>query len=526
MISAEHIKREIRNQVNYNIYSFSERIKVIMISMFIWGVFAHGFMLFNKFSYHDDAVLLFGMEPSGLVSQGRWGMALFSWLLNKAFVFDYSLPAFKGFIAIFLMGVFWIALSGWLELNNRLGLILVGAVMVVCSTMASCFGYMFSAPFLPLQFIISLICCYIICETKGMIGFCIGIGVGTFMIGMYQAGFVYILTLFVLIMINKVLNGEFSNKDFILSAMKYIAVSILCLIFYLLITKISLEIFDIQMTDYYGLNSMGMVSISEYLKRMVKGYITFFVPNLFTHGNAYPKLAENLYALIIVLLIVNVFCSIRCFITENKRNNMIQFILLLIVFPIVVELLIVLSPAVYVHSMFTQNFVYILLFILVEKNSLFPLKKATFFAIIFLINISFCQYDNGCYLKAAMLQEHAIGYCNNLITRIQMVEGYTEKTPVYFAAERLKKEIDSLPEEFDAIEVNPYSATSLANNYVWIIFMRNWCNFKQPVVTNPSMYFNEKDLDEMPVYPDDGGVQMINGVIVVKFNEKMEEIGK
>lgn len=526
------IKREINGQINYSINSFTDRVKVIMFSAFIWGIFAHGFMLFNKFSFHDDIVLLTGMRTEGLISQGRWGMAFFVWILNKAFIFDYSLPAFKGLSAIFLMGVFWIALSNWLELKNRLGLILISGIMIVCSTMASSFGYMFSSPFLAMQLIFSLVSCNIICKAKTILELGIGICICTFTIGIYQIGFVYILSLFILFMIHQTLNERYSDKEFFLSGLRYLIISIISLVLYLAVNQIVLWLFNIKMTEYYGLNRMGIVSAGEYLKRAVKAYITFFLPNRFTYGNAYPRLAEILYWMIIFVLFIYSFCCMLHWIKVKKTNIMMQFTVLMFLFPVTTELLVVLSPAVYVHSMFTQNFVYVLLFLIIEKNFEFRFQGMSrlkmviaysCFGVFLLLNIIFCQFDNACYLKANMLQEHAISYFNNLITRIQMVEGYTEETPIYFSGGDHKKEIDSVRSEFDVIEINPYDASSLSNNYVWYTFMENWCNFKQPVINNPYEYFSKEELDGMPIYPDDGGVKMINGIIVVRFSEEIVE---
>ena len=35
----------------------SIRIKICIIGTFLWGILAHGIMLFNKISFHDDAGL-------------------------------------------------------------------------------------------------------------------------------------------------------------------------------------------------------------------------------------------------------------------------------------------------------------------------------------------------------------------------------------------------------------------------------------------------------------------------------------
>lgn len=50
-----------------------ERIKIIWLSTFLWGILAHGYMLFNKISYHDDIAMFFGASGiKSLTNQGRW----------------------------------------------------------------------------------------------------------------------------------------------------------------------------------------------------------------------------------------------------------------------------------------------------------------------------------------------------------------------------------------------------------------------------------------------------------------------
>ena len=49
-----------------------ERAKLILCFVMIWGMLAHGFMLFNKFSFHDDPTMLFGSGFLGFLNLGRW----------------------------------------------------------------------------------------------------------------------------------------------------------------------------------------------------------------------------------------------------------------------------------------------------------------------------------------------------------------------------------------------------------------------------------------------------------------------
>ena len=48
-----------------------KRFPLVMVSIFIWGIVAHGMMLFNKFSYHDDALWVDGFNDIDTYGLGR-----------------------------------------------------------------------------------------------------------------------------------------------------------------------------------------------------------------------------------------------------------------------------------------------------------------------------------------------------------------------------------------------------------------------------------------------------------------------
>lgn len=71
-----------------------KNFKLILYSTFLWGIFAHGMMIFNKFSYHDDA----GLFEYGLTySLGRWMLGLIGDFVTFLFGSGYySVPLFTG----------------------------------------------------------------------------------------------------------------------------------------------------------------------------------------------------------------------------------------------------------------------------------------------------------------------------------------------------------------------------------------------------------------------------------------------
>ena len=75
--------------------------RLILLSTLLWGLFAHGMMLLNKFSFHDDAKLGFGIGAT--VTSGRWMLEVLKRVTE--FVFGgsiYSRFGFSDVLTLFL----------------------------------------------------------------------------------------------------------------------------------------------------------------------------------------------------------------------------------------------------------------------------------------------------------------------------------------------------------------------------------------------------------------------------------------
>ncbi len=72
-------------------------------SVLLCGLLAHGMMLFNKLSAHDDLHYLF--ELGTTVTTGRWTLHILYWLHTLFFQdVPMSLPVLNGVIAILCIG--------------------------------------------------------------------------------------------------------------------------------------------------------------------------------------------------------------------------------------------------------------------------------------------------------------------------------------------------------------------------------------------------------------------------------------
>ena len=76
------------------IKSFVEKYKWIIVSTFIWGILAHGYMYLNKLSFLDDVV---SMESVGATyTSGRWLLGILDKVMKIALGGSYSTPLLIG----------------------------------------------------------------------------------------------------------------------------------------------------------------------------------------------------------------------------------------------------------------------------------------------------------------------------------------------------------------------------------------------------------------------------------------------
>ena len=68
----ENQKNDLERIVWSKVKKLDKRIWVVLFSSIIWGVFAHGMALFNKYSILDDCKYLFSLGAT--YKSGRWGL--------------------------------------------------------------------------------------------------------------------------------------------------------------------------------------------------------------------------------------------------------------------------------------------------------------------------------------------------------------------------------------------------------------------------------------------------------------------
>lgn len=501
-----------------------DRIKIILISTFIWGLLAHGFMMFNKISYHDDTAMFFGATGmNSLTGQGRWMWGFFELLLGKIYVYDYSIPLYKGLFAFLFIAVSFMLISEILEYKNKAALVMLSGILVVNTTVTCLFGYIYMSLIFTFAMMMSIMAAYIICKFSKWYFWCIALVLNVCAIGTYQLFFCTGMCTIIIYMIRQTMEDDIEWKKWWIQALKYIVFCGISLVLYVVFTKLFVHIYNVSLTDYANIDSMGIVGIRQYIKRILFAYAVYFNPQTHIGDGIYPSVSIWGYHISAIALLMIFFMLVIGQFQRGARRRGLQLTILFVLFPLAINFICVLAGYSYVMTFYCHIFLYILLIFLVERFLTGKVGKTILggcLSLMLLLNIFFCRYDNACYLKAEVLMENAKSYFTTLITRIQSTEGYLEEYPVAFIEPRKKYVInDGITEEFRNIRTVPYNTATIVNDYMWSRFMYLWCGYQAKEVTGEDYesYVGLDEVKKMPSYPADGSIKVIDQVVVVKF---------
>lgn len=509
----------------------------IIISVFVIGILIHGSRIFTSYYFHDDITLT---GSGATYISGRWFLQIVHdfevWLMG----FHVNVKGIAGVIVLSLLAVICCIIANGLNLKKQSNKVLLSAVVVTFPFVTTLLSYTFTSVYYCISIIMALLASILLYKNPfgkhKWCSFLISIVLLGLSMGIYQTSICSFIAFSVLLKIKETLDAKDESwKIFICKCIKYLGVCIGGLLFYLICNKIALHLQNIVLTDYQGLNTMTDLSIESMLHRILFAYKEFLFPST---GKAYSlyftRSIRYCYRFVLLALFIFVIVFI---IREIKKKNLkkaLQLLLLFLVAPIAINSVFLTADIsktiIYPMMMFSEVMVFICL-ISAEEYINWDVLKCKFVKAVPIIlsllliysSIYFGYVANICYRRVAHQQEQAIGYFNRLITRIQLVEGYQTSLPIAYINELSKNEEaqNYVPIMLNSIyNIVPYNFSSFINLYNWRDYMKIWCGYSPREVSNEEMnrLLKLEGVKNMPSYPNDGSIQIVDNTIVVKFS--------
>lgn len=522
-----------------------KRYKVVFLTTLLAGFLAHSYMFFNKISFHDDVASLFGVGAT--IDLGRWGLEG-AFLFNCIFLnVNSSMPVFNGMISLIFIALAACVVVKLFEIKSCFYASLIGGMMAVFPVAASTFMFMFTAPY---YFCSLLFAVWATCLVVKRHQYLWGIFLLGLSLSLYQPYITVSLTLFVLYFIFARLSDipiKESLKEtigyifsVIMGALVWGGMNIAWKIFY----HIPL-VLEGRMSDVAG------ITIKEILFGIVLVYRNFFSMAYKDYrGLSNGHGIHIIYALIFILIFVKVVLTLCCY--KISGLNKALYLLAMLLLPLAIGFMGILSAVngIDVHTLTLYSYVFILVGSIIsadrfetyislrgfaENNFRFLKKVLSFyqwalFLIIVWCMVYYVRLDNMAYLKVDFTQKQADSYFTTLITQIKSADGYRDDMSVAI----IRPESDSYDLKDKSMysenwygKVTIYGADWDLNKWItdahWEFYLKHHCGFAPEFIGDTMAIEAMEEVKDMPCYPDEGSVKVIDDIVVVNFNSNIEE---
>lgn len=474
-----------------------------------------------------------------------------------------TVPFFAYFLCIIMISVISVLIIKIFEIENYIIIVLISLICVTSPSLIQIWSFDYTSITMTLSLVVAISADYYIIkyievrDTKlvraKILKILFASALLSVSLGLYQIG---LPTFFTILVMNLIINFLFKNwemKRIIKTLLLYLVVSICGLIIYIYSNKLFSVLYYGQVfnSGYYGMGSniipeFGINDIiNNFIRRLALVPIMPFID--------YAGISTTLLSKI-VLIVIYLFSFSVIYYNFKKLINHKRIIFLFLLFCLLISVnfqRIMVNRGISTRLTYSLIFIFIFILILVDKNILLNKKFIDYYKayikkiiitsyIIFIINLVFIAHAS--YYTAHMENIATKNYCDRIINKIINLDDFSDELPVVFIG------TDLLDKHFWR---NDYeNSNNMANQYLYDISLKeehrlssfrtfsNWTYTTSDYVIiddvnelpsdknvfykihdylNPT-YSNDERIINMPNYPNDGSIKIIDGVIIVKLS--------
>lgn len=502
------------------IYSkISKQEKIAFICALICGFIAHGYMLTNKLSFHDDMSAMFGLGSR--LEQGRWFLEILK-QLGDFFSIHVSSAWYNGIVSLLFLALSSLMTVKIVEIKSDVNAALCGGMISVFPTVAATFAYMFTAPAYCMAVLIMCVAVYCVKKQNG-IGVVIGGILISVSLGIYQSYIGIFSSLAIIVLIKNTMQEEKLFPDIMRRFGAFLCSGALGVGLYLSINKIMCHLLNKK--SIYGATEFE--HLPDALISSYKNFFNFF-KETFYGINPYRGLR---YITLFLLCVTIVLFFYKIFFVNLKVINKVFACFLFMLFPIAINFVYVITMNdVTIHSLMLYPLCYIFV-MFVAMSEMTEKRKSSGKVVTWIYSLGvlaiICAYikvDNVAYQYCSFVQEQTMTYYTNLIGTIKNCSGYDDELPVAFLnIERISD--DSMPsgDKFNvSLMALGFDMRQVVGDYSYKQYLEIHCGYAPSYLekTELEKIKEHSEVKKMPCYPDDGSVRIIDNIVVVKFAEK------
>ncbi len=500
---------------------------VFFIVTFLFGLAAHALRITNVLS-NDDNVLCTPDGYGSSFTSGRWALGWLGEFFTDTWG-QFNLPAFNTLLTLVVLCAAAYVIVRLYEIQSLALSAAVGMVFISFPTITATLFFTFTSVYYAFAVLLAVLSVYL--TKKYKFGFFAGIVCLAVSIGIYQAYLPLAIALSLMLVIQEAFTPGADLKKSFLHGVKYVAVIVAGLAVYMVMLKAALAIENLELSTYQGVNEMGNLDLKMLPGLLLDTYKKFA---LLLVKDVWGISATKVMRLCILLAdLISIATGGYLLIAYRRKWYFYVFgAALALMFPIAVNSIIIMCPTSDIGTLMAYALVCIFILPVVLLNIAFKQEKIPWkkgmnllynlaFCVLLLTSLNQAWTANGNYTQMYYNNQQTISYFDTLVTRIRSADNYRDENPVYFAGDRitdLQFANSWAPyNEFfftgaHKTDINSYARTSWLENYLGFVY-------KEPTAEQIEQILADERFQEMPCYPDDGSVRVLDGVTVVKFED-------
>lgn len=507
--------------------AFQRNIRVFLlcfIATFVWGLLAHSYIFLHS-SFSHDAINEFNTAVFGnnlRMQRGRVFVPAYRTIVRGNVI----LPWLIGVLSLLYIALAVFMTVKLFHIRSKVLMVFVSGIFTVnISVIATAASYIHDLDCNMLALALAVLSVYLWKRFRkgylyGMLPLCVSMG-------LYQGYLSVAVTLIVLYLIMRLLDGE-QFKIAFQEGLKSIGMIIGAGVMYFFAVKIGCYLAGIplQSGEYNSIDKALSMSAAEIVFFIIKDYLR--TPyRILTVSSVYPT-EMTFIVHVIIIAIPGILILRRVFQKEFKVKERILTLALIALLPIAMNVIYPISNGLsYELTEYGLCFVYLFALLVVwwaaERFSIRKaLLKCLSLCLVFLVLWGNVRTANALYIKKDLEGQANLSLFTRIVSQMESCEGYvTGETPVVFVGSPSAM-LDGLA-GFENIQditgcSEPFVLFSGIHERYRAYF--DYVLLSPAVMADPDVWLQMQDdsrVAEMPCYPADGSIRMIDDIMVVKF---------
>lgn len=518
---------DILNIINKKIPKYLKRC---FASGMILGLITHFYMLTHKLPNWDDLNCISSYGSGDYL--GRW----FLKYIHPIGGAD-TIPALHGFLMIFFLTLSACVVMELLHLKSTTAAVLIPALMVTFPSVASTMTFMFMAHTSAMG--IFMMCIGVYIARKYRFGWVPCIILLTCGMGVYQSYITIAITLILMGMIVDLLE-EKEFKEVFKRGIFCALILVASVMIYMSLCHIVYPAIDSE--TYGGVGNMGNIPFSEIprlIGRCYKRFLEFFLWKPFSFMTDIMQVCNIITCIVIVLLSVYLFIECKLY---ARKLEFAFYVVLLGLMPLATAFIYLMAPEVDYSMLMLYAYVliYVLGIILWEKSMIGKKicegKKAKNFfvygiSVVLVLTLAMSCYSNylltnKAYFRMELSKDRVTAYFNRILANLEGTPNYRFGDDVAILGNFNYIESPSFVEMdiLDDEQLRTLSGVALENGLITPgsrdNFIRFYVGFPITEISDSRKeeLMSTKQYKNMPIYPEEGSIQKIEDVWVVKLS--------